>query len=857
MRTLLDNNRLSISSGDNAALEIKDILKDGKEIAHAMDITIKNNFSGLISLNELEAKGAPIYSFISGMFYTDRESFDLGERPELSYPYTSYYKFRIENIKEKGKIYRSLIYAKLPLMVMQFSDYYISIEFEPVIRTSEGKEIIPFVSFERKKGKTSISFAIANDVRVREKNNIWLGAGEPKMQTYSFMKGEKLRLLFKIKVMKGLWYDSVNGFFDKKINNVRLESGVVKETMKNLKTALFRAWDEKCGTFGQLPWKETPGFALDKYTFGLLSYEAVNLLYFYEYWLKNKDSDYFYWTKRLRSLLLNKNMQMKPKKGRGKIWYELTNCDGKELSGNFYMHTGYAGYPGGQATIALNLLNYFFLKKQKERICDKEILKAAKDSLEYIISTQNENGSWPAAIKQKMEPKIRLTNFEEHETTGGTAECLRALLTGYKIFKKKKYLKHALKALEYLKPKQEKGYACFGFNTLRDIGIDEVEGISAVYAINAFLDACEILGKREYLDNAMIWSSYLLSWVYWWSTEKIKFKGYFHPISQSITPRISPYESLMVVSLYLRLFKFTKKQFWKNMALFTYKKVLDLVEKDGGMCECYFPNFIDSLGTIPMEQTFATSELLKASMEISNLKKIKLEREKKQSDVKKGETLGYEIRDDSFLVFKDNKLIADFDYRDFKFRKIFDILDERGMEISFYKPYSKFNRQRMNVKNKFKKDWKNILISVFDFKNLLRGVEGPKKIESIKLGKFSKQEKNRYGILVLGKNPLKIRMYTETDLHRIESDITFVFSKNKLNIVFNPFVVRILDCSLKCFQVLFPAVGFKKSGISILGNKYNNVLKENGLLAYDISMMTNWTNHGIYRDSFTITADRK
>ncbi len=58
-------------------------------------------------------------------------------------------------------------------------------------------------------------------------------------------------------------------FCRKNIEKNEAKSDSVLSAMKNLKTALWRAWDDKHGTFGQLPWKNSPGFALDKYSFGL------------------------------------------------------------------------------------------------------------------------------------------------------------------------------------------------------------------------------------------------------------------------------------------------------------------------------------------------------------------------------------------------------------------------------------------------------------------------------------------------------------------------------------------------------------------------------------------------------------
>lgn len=836
-------------------------------------VSVKLNFvknKNFVKILDISMNDSPLYSFVSGMFYSYGSEFDLNKKPPVRYPYSSYYKFRIPSIEKEGKVYKSLIYSKLPLIILQFKNYYVAVEFNPITKTSYGKELVPLISFECKNGKTEISFAICNDFKMKVKKNIWLGKGSKIRYQMPFEKNETLKLNFKITKKKGFWFEHIEYYFRKnKINNTKISEAEVKETIKNLKTALWRAWDDKFGTFAQLPWKEIPGFALDKYSWGLLSYEAVNMVYFYDYWLVSKDEDYFYWVEKLRELFLNTNISHKPKHGRGKIWYEMTDNDGKKLTGFYYNYTGYAGYPGGQATIALYLLQYFLKRKQNEGYADEKILRSAKQSLEYIISTQNKDGSWPSAIEQCKETKLRKKDFILYKTTGGTAECVKALLLGYKILKKKKYLIAAKKGLEFLVPKKESGFSCRGVNILRDIGKDEVEGVSAIYAINAFLDGYNVFKKKKYLDYAIIWSDYMLTWFYWWNSDALKLKGYFHPISESITPRISPYESLLTVNACLRLYRTTKNIFWKKMAMLIYKKVLTLREKDGGMCECYCPGYLEGLYTIPMEQTFATAELLKASMNISKMQKFKLFNKKKEKFTEKGEKIGYKIGKNLSIFNRDKELLR-FDFKNFKMPQMGDMLNNIGIDLSFYDPFSEYNLTKSKIKNKFKTRWRKVILSFSDYKSLFKGMEAPQKIKVIKFKPFSKQKKTFYDIQVLNKYPLTFKIVSETKLYRVESILKIILKNKKLYLFYDPLTIKTLKNNLYCRQVLFVlglssakiqknkreiVIKSKKRKIRIKGNSFDTFLQDENKIAFDLSLKTNWTHHGIYKDKILLTAE--
>jgi len=209
-------------------------------------------------------------------------------------------------------------------------------------------------------------------------------------------------------------------------------------------------------------------------------------------------------------------------------------------------------------------------------------------------------------------------DFESKESVGGSAECIRALLMAHRITGEKIYLSAALKGLGWLNPR---AFACLGYNYLRDAGVDEEEGISAIIAAHANLDAYETLHTRRYLDYGLAWAKYLLTWHFWWESDNLKIRGGFDPLSFSITPRVAPYETVMVLPVYARLYRLTGDPFWSKVFTFVYCKALEFREHDGGLSETYFFNYIRGLEEIPVQQTFAANELLLASMECDTLDK--------------------------------------------------------------------------------------------------------------------------------------------------------------------------------------------------------------------------------------------
>ncbi|HDO19441.1 MAG TPA: hypothetical protein ENG74_01810, partial [Thermoplasmatales archaeon] len=124
----------------------------------------------LVKKEELE------YAFIGGMWYY-RNRFSLESNISLPYPFSTYYTIKILDKRYGDRLCRSLIYVKMPVVVLQFKEKCIFIEFDPVLRIKD-REIFPFISLDENDDFYIVSFYIFNEFYVKSKENAWLGFGK-------------------------------------------------------------------------------------------------------------------------------------------------------------------------------------------------------------------------------------------------------------------------------------------------------------------------------------------------------------------------------------------------------------------------------------------------------------------------------------------------------------------------------------------------------------------------------------------------------------------------------------------------------------------------------------------------------
>ncbi|MEF8847594.1 MAG: hypothetical protein V5A68_00470 [Candidatus Thermoplasmatota archaeon] len=806
-----------------------------------------NKKSDTYLLKEIKIEKKPLkYAFIGGMYYTHNKFNFKEENISLPYPFSTYYLTKIPDKKYKNRICRSLYYCKLPVIILQFQDEAISIEFKPVIDTKK-EEINPFVSINENQKNYIISFYLFTEFIIKEKKHAWLGRGKKTNKKIKIKSNDTFRFPTEIKKYQN-WRQPIKKIFEKNLDDQKPKNP--ENTYKKAKKALYRSYDHITGSFLQLPWKDSTGFALIDSSYSLLSYEAVRLHYFSKWNKEKKDIELERWINKIKKHFTNPHLyKTQLKKGKGIAWYNMTNLTSKGLKGYFYMGCGYGGYPGGQGTIAYHLLKY--LQNQN----DKKIEKQVKKSLKYIISTQNNDGSWPMAINQEG-MILRPEKLYKHVTYGGTSECIKALLAGYQKFKEQKMKNSALKALKFLTTKNP---ICY--NGLRDIAIQETEAFSAMSIIESFLDAYDLFSEKKYLLQAETYAYYILTWIYLYNTEKLDLKWNFHPISRSITPRLSPYETIYMVAVFKRLHENTGNNFWKKLACIIYNNTKKWVTSNGGLSEGVFPRYLQEQKALPMEQTFATVELMNASKIIS--KKPKNKENKKEKNKNFLEKINIEKQKEKIVFKYDKKTILVFNTEKCKITYIKDTnLNEYGISISFDNPYKKWNIIRQKIIKKIRGKYGKYLLGIRNADFFIKGVHPPKNKKQGKITQFENIDKKEIKTKI-DKNKALIQI--ETIYHKIKLHITLDILKDSIEISFDPVIIEVLDHDIFCDRVLFPIIGskiIKKEkdelyfGGFVLKIKNNNIISKERYTAIDQTKNTNWTHGGLFEDKFKIKIDK-
>ena len=779
------------------------------------------------------------YSFIGGMWYTT-QAFSFDQPISLPFPFTTYYTIKIPDKTIHGNIYRSLLYVKIPLMVLQFEDECIGISFDSKI-TIGGQEIIPFIVLDEDEKDYIISFYLFTRYEIKTKNQAWLGRG--KTQIISHLLHKKDTFTYKVNIQTAVnWEEIVK---DKISSSIPAHPKIDNATsvFNHAKHSLFRSYDHINGTFLQLPWRKTPGFTFVHSSYSLTSYDAVRLHYFTKWAEANKDPIFLKWQSILRELFINPKLYLKPRVGQGIIWYNMTNQTKEGLEGFFYLDCGYAGYPGGQATISYHLLKYLLMKK------DQDIESLVHQSLEYILSTQLEDGSWPMALKQTFGISVRREHLDKYISSGGTGECIRALLLGYHHFQDKRYLISAKKALSFL---DNKDPICK--NGLRDIGLEEPEAFSAISIIDAFLDAYELENEESYKQRAITYGLYCAEWFYLYDIFSMQFSWNFHPISYSITPRLSPYEATRIISTYKRLATITHDKLWNLLADLSFHRVKTWITTNGGLSEGVFP-IKGELKRLPMEQTFATVELMRSSLHYFQPKPYHSKTTKHQTI--KG--ILWKAHDDCLTLHDHDEQVFSFNYQKWTVTHIKDAeLTDIGITLSVYDPYTSRNRIKTTLKQHIRGPIGKYLLGISDLKYILKGVSGPIPLFDIHLKLLSSIPKKHTSMTIDGNHA---HCVCQTRFHRISATLSFSRKNDDLIIHFTPITIEVLGHDLKCHQVLFPLVGSKLcgkkhnellfKGFNLKGD-FPKILETKSLTGVDQTLSTNWTHGGIFETEFNI-----
>ncbi len=762
----------------------------------------------------------PDYWFIGGLRYGE-DDISIESESVIEYPYTTYYTKKILPFTQEGKKFIPLSEINIQLIVLQFEDYCLAAEIEPVVQTENGPAY-HFIGYDAEEKR--IEIVLPEKIEKKEKKAEWLGKGDKK--TYDNPDIEDYQLEFK---EFDNWKSAVQGKIQEETDNTSTEirERNLSEEFRDSHKWLYRSWDDDQGTFLQLPWRERPGFALNEYSYSLTSNEAVRLNYFDQLSETSPSKDFSYWSNRLIELFKNPDLQKRDlKHGEGMAWYNTASFNGENLEGEFYLGTGYYGYPGGQSTISYNLLEY--LKRNK----DNELEKLVRENLEYILSTQKESGHWPAALKQEMELPLKEDDYYGLKSEGATGESVKALLKAGNYFDEEKYLEAARKGLQALETEKP---ICR--NGLRDIGSEEVEGFSAFAVIEAFLEAYEVLGEEKHLEQAETYSLHLSTWTSWYNGEKFDLRGTCHPISETITQRISPFETVKAAKTFLKVSKYLENQIWEDLASEHLEKALKFRNSTHGMSEGIFYDFNDGLNNLETEQTFATAELL------YTLKKF----EEKHSEItidqetaedfdsgKKPEidVTGTEITVDEDTVFDIDRI----GFSKIKGEKI-------DHELCFKGPYNLKSSLRSKTFSKLRKS--KFFLAPKDLSYLWTGIK-PKELSAPETC-FSEIEKN---ITTEVEND-KVSFSVETDIYRISGKVSAFENEVKIDLE-----ITTDKHDLICEKVILET-SKTPDNQSIAGEDFKLYLdnSEDSAEGFDLSRKANWTDGGMYQGSLKLELD--
>lgn len=788
------------------------------------------------------------YAFLGGMWYS-KNHFGFSEDDiSLPYPFTTYYTLKILDKKIDEILSKSAIYVKMPVFVIQFSDTCYLTKFDPYI-TIHKQDIFPFIQLRESEKSYDISFYLDTSYTIKQKEHAWLGRGKKSKIHHPLKKGDTFTFSTKTNEVES-WDQGIlsemKGYLKTKENNELKKSP--KEVFFQAKHALWRSYDHLRGTFLQLPWRDTLGFTFVNSSYSLTSYEAVRLNYFSHWYQQTNDEVFARWMKKICEIFINPAMHTTPhKQGTGIVWYNMTTLTKKGLSGYFYMDTGYSGYPGGQATIDLHLLEYL------RRYPRPELEKLVRQSLQYIISTQKEDGSWPMAIKQQGLLKFRPEKLHTFTTHGGTAEAIRALLNGSEFFNDDTMNAAAKKGLMFL---MDENPICY--NGLRDIGIMEPEAFSAVSIIDVFLDAYEQTNKENYLHYAKTYAAYTIPWIYQWGTPQLSFMFNFHPISASITPRLSPYETAWVISTYHRLAKHTQESIWTTLNKELYNHVTSHISSTGGLSEGVFPKGFTGFKPLPMEQTFATVELMKSAETLMDKPRSMVKTNKEHH---KSIDDSFQLKKDNDILsfYKENELLLRFDASKATITHLASVpLDEIGITFSFYRKELKSGIKR-KMKQILRGNYGKFLIGAIDARYVLSGVKAPEPLTDIQLD-LIKNHVISSDIILVSNNIATVTIHTS--VHRIQITLDFSTSIDTLMIdLFIQVAVKTHDLSTKQL-VLFPVIGAKPDKISdgridfngfCLSGDLSKRIQKESFIAINQTLESNWTHGGLCEKKFLIT----
>ncbi len=793
-------------------------ISDGRERI-SLRFGIKSDIE-LIRLDYLSMDiGEAGYIILGGLKYLEK-----GERrsalPEarISFPFDRYYSQRIEPIKTREGPFVSSIYLKMPVAIMEYDGSYISVSHRPIITSQKGERLLSFLHLSDR-----LILSIFGEYPYLYKETTWMGIPERMRKKGPLKAGDSFEISIEILRGKGGWKEAVRALMEQEL----ADEGVEIRGDHRIKRAFRRCYNHRMGCFMQLPYKMAPGFLFSGQSYNLMAYEALRLNVFHRAWKLTGDEEYLRWARSLKSLLSEERFWKKLPIGR--VWHNSSVSDGKKLRAFTYLGDTYGAYPGGQAEIAMNLMEYSIESG------DGAFEGAIKETLEYILNTQNPDGSWPMARRDTL--IFVRPGITGRRSVGNTTACVRALSMAYRIYRDGRYMESAERGALWM----NRGHP-LGYNAVLDAGIDEVEGLSAIYAIDANVEMFRATGDIEYLRKAEEWALHALTWVHLWDSPELDIKWTMGPFSTSITPRVSPYETVKLSNSIHALHELTDDPFWKRVSDVLLKRAMDFRERDGGLSEA-FSITEHGLREIPVEQCFASTELLRAylrhDMEHSE-RKVDIEAREVDVSGRRVTVDGEEV-----MGVLENGMIRLFEWV--------------HMGFSFYDVYSRKQRRMVKARKILRKLGKISLIC--EVPKILRGYRHPPAEKG--LSPWENVEKSVD--MHMGRMEVEVRF--ETRYHSIK--VRSLFGKDRILMHID---VRVLEEDLDMARhILIPyfkakgdfktrngriSIGKKGEEVEIISLDGMGVSAFKGAVGFDATLESNWTHGGVFSTDILVKRNK-
>lgn len=298
----------------------------------------------------------------------------------------------------------------------------------------------------------------------------------------------------------------------------------------------------------------------------------------------------------------------------GRVWHNTARFDSRSGRLAFYDHlgTGIGGYPGGQGTILRSLIERALLGDR-----DPRLETVVREGLDWLLFSMFPDGHWARTYRVFDDTSdFELETGEGSYSVGGNSEGAIALILAYRLFRDRKYLDGARRAVEWVNRFADGGVITSGY--LRDSKQDEVDGVSAIFATEANLLLHDLTGDNLFLRKGLEFATYLLTWQRLWDVPA------FDTLLFSFSPRVATCETAWLAHAYHRVYSSTGEDFWLRQSEIAFSSLKGEDEFEGyGEASYYDENLV--LHPLQFDAVYSANAVLRYCMARMKQEKIELE----------------------------------------------------------------------------------------------------------------------------------------------------------------------------------------------------------------------------------------